>query len=101
MQRLKEVFQNHSDKLIDDVVFDQQHDAIATKRNKIELELEDVNKQIKSLEEQIEFEKSFMLNYENITDITEITDELLVELIEEVVVYDNDTLEVKWKFKEE
>ncbi|MFI3214636.1 MAG: recombinase family protein [Eubacteriales bacterium] len=101
VKRLKELFQNHFDKIIDDAVFEQQHCVIVTERNKTELALEDVNKKIKILEEQIKFEKSFMLNYENITDVTEITDELLVELIEEVIVYDNDTLEVKWKFKEE
>lgn len=99
--RLKELLQNNFDGVIDNTVFEEQQIIITTERFNVESQIEELNKKIKILEEEIKFEKSFYQNYSSITSATEITDELLVELIEEVVVYDNNTFDIKWKFNRE
>ncbi len=96
--RLKELLQSSFDGVVDDILFEEQRLIITNKRLKVESQLNEITTKIKQLEEEVKFEKTFMKSHSNITDRTEITDELLVELIEEVIVYDNNTFDVKWKF---
>ncbi len=99
--RLKELFQNSFDNKIDDDTFDRQKAFISLERDTTEEALESLNIEIEKLQDEMKFEQSFMATYSNITDLTEITDGILTQLIKEVIIYDNDAFEIQWKFNEE
>lgn len=100
-QRQKELFQSYFTKQIDKTVFMNENAVCTSKREEQAEKLKLLQEELRILQDRHEAEQSFLQNIKSYCFIDKMDDNLVEELIEEIRVYDDNTIEIFWRFKDE
>lgn len=99
--RQKEVFQTFFDGELGKEVFQEECAVIADKRSKLAAHIELLTSELAILQDDTELNNQFIKAIKPYLLIEELTDDVVNELIESVKVYDENTIEIVWKFSDE
>lgn len=100
-QRQKELFQAYFTKQIDKDIFVKENAVCTSKREEQTEKRKLLQEELRILQDKHKNDQSLFQNIKPYRFPVELDDSLIEELLDEIRVYDNNTIEVFWRFKDE
>lgn len=98
-KHFKELFKDKLDQKLSVEIFEDESDRYYVKREELNVEIERLETEIDVAKVKLEADNQLINRCMEFEHLTEITKEVLDLFLDEIVVYNNQSLEIKWKFK--
>lgn len=100
-QRQKELLQAYFEKQIDKAVFVKENGACTSKREEQAKRRKQLQEELGILQDKHKNDRFLFQDIKSWAFLDELDDRILEELLDEIRVYDNNTIELFWRFKDE